>query len=76
MKSVIKDIPWNQYEEAIQAFVTSLLMPFTYSITNGIGAGFLTYTYAVLKILNRKSRELHWSMLGVSAAFVIYFLSL
>lgn len=74
MKSVIKDIPWNQYEEAIPAFVTSLLMPFTYSITNGIGAGFLTYT--VLKILNRKSRELHWSMLGVSAAFVIYFLSL
>jgi AGZA family xanthine/uracil permease-like MFS transporter len=74
MMSVIKDIPWNQYEEAIPAFVTALVMPFTYSITNGIGAGFLTYT--ILKILSGKRRELHWPMLGAFAAFIIYFLSL
>jgi adenine/guanine/hypoxanthine permease len=74
MMSVIKDIPWTQYEEAIPAFVTALIMPFTYSITNGIGAGLLTYT--ILKTLNGKRRELHWPMLGASAAFVIYFLSL
>jgi len=38
--------------------MTMLAMPFTWSITNGIGAGFVTY--AVIKLLRGRGRELHW----------------
>ena len=38
MMSVAREIAWDDYEEAIPAFVTMLVMPFTWSITNGIGA--------------------------------------
>jgi len=72
MLTVIKEIPWNDYEEGIPAFVTMIVMPFTYSITNGIGMGFIVYT--LLKLLAGKRREVHNLMLGASAAFVVYFL--
>src|SRR5881409_2508035 len=42
MMGIARDIPWEDYEEAIPAFVTMLTMPFTWSITYGIGAGFVT----------------------------------
>ncbi|MDR7616570.1 MAG: NCS2 family permease, partial [Armatimonadota bacterium] len=72
MMTVARDIPWTEYEEAIPAFVTMLVMPFTWSITNGIGAGFITYT--VLKVLSGKAREVRPLMWGAAAAFVVYFL--
>jgi AGZA family xanthine/uracil permease-like MFS transporter len=46
-------------------------MPFTYSITDGIGAGFVTY--CAIKLLRGKGREVHGMMYGTAAAFVIYF---
>ena len=52
MMSVVREIAWDDYDTAVPAFVTMLAMPFTWSITNGIGAGFITY--AVLKLLNGK----------------------
>ena len=64
-----RDIAWDDYEEAIPAFVTMLVMPFTWSITNGIGAGFVTYT--AIKALG--GRRVHWLMVLASAAFVVYF---
>lgn len=66
-----KDIRWNDYEIAIPAFLTMVLMPFTYSITVGIGAGFVSY--AVIKIGRGKARELHPLMWIVTALFVLYF---
>ena len=48
-----------------------LTMPFTWSITNGIGAGFVTYT--AIKVLNGKAGQLHWMVYAASAAFVLYF---
>ena len=47
------------------------LMPFTYSITNGIGAGFVAY--ALLKAIGGKSRDVSRPMWAATAAFVIYF---
>ena len=73
MMTVIREIPWNDYEEALPAFVTMIVMPFTYSITNGIGMGFIVYS--LLKLLAGKRREVHSLMLGASAAFVVYFLA-
>jgi AGZA family xanthine/uracil permease-like MFS transporter len=69
MMTTARDIAWDDYEEAIPAFVTMLVMPFTWSITNGIGAGFVTYT--AVKVLG--GRRVHWLMVLASAAFVVYF---
>jgi AGZA family xanthine/uracil permease-like MFS transporter len=71
MMTIVQDIPWTSYEEAIPAFVTLLLMPFTYSITNGIGAGFIAYT--LLKLTTGKVRELHPLLLLAATAFLVYF---
>lgn len=72
MMAIVKEIPWSDYEEGIPAFITMLAMPFTWSITNGIGAGFVTYT--AVKLLRGKAGEVHWMMFLVSLAFLIYFL--
>ena len=46
-------------------------MPFTYSITNGIGAGFVSYV--VLKVTSGRARDLHPLLWVVAALFVVYF---
>ena len=71
MMALARDLPWDDYEEAIPAFVTMLAMPFTWSITNGIGAGFVTWT--AIKVLNGKGARVHWMIYTASAAFVVYF---
>jgi AGZA family xanthine/uracil permease-like MFS transporter len=71
MMSVARDIAWDDYEDAIPAFVTMLVMPFTWSITNGIGVGFVTYV--VIKVLNGRARQVHWMLYLAALAFVLYF---
>jgi AGZA family xanthine/uracil permease-like MFS transporter len=46
-------------------------IPFTHSITNGIGAGFIAHTF--LKLVRGKGREVHPMMYGAALAFVVYF---
>jgi adenine/guanine/hypoxanthine permease len=71
MMTVARDIPWDDYEEAVPAFVTMLVMPFTWSITNGIGAGFVTFS--AIKLLAGRGSRVHWMVYAASAAFVVYF---
>jgi len=71
MMGIARDIPWDDYEEAIPAFMTMLVMPFTWSITNGIGAGFVTY--AAIKLLRGRGAQLHWMVYVACAAFIVYF---
>ena len=71
MMAIARDLAWDDYEEAIPAFVTMLVMPFTWSITNGIGAGFVTWT--AIKLLNGKAGRVHWMVYAASAAFAVYF---
>ena len=52
MMQQVKGIDWDDLEIAIPAFLTIVLMPFTYSITAGIGAGFVTYVF--IKIVLRQ----------------------
>jgi AGZA family xanthine/uracil permease-like MFS transporter len=47
-------------------------MPFTYSISDGIGAGFISFV--IVKLARGKAREIHWLMWLVSILFVVYFL--
>jgi len=71
MMTQIRHIDFTDYEIGIPAFLTMVLMPFTYSITNGIGAGFITYV--LIKAFNGKAREVPALLWVVSAAFVVYF---
>ncbi|MGL4175912.1 MAG: NCS2 family permease [Dermatophilaceae bacterium] len=71
MMQQVKSIDWDDVEIAIPAFLTIVLMPFTYSITVGIGAGFVAYT--LIKVVRGKSRDVHPMMWGVSALFLVYF---
>jgi len=67
----VSGIDWKNYEVAIPAFLTMILMPFTYSITVGIGAGFVSFV--VIKLALGKVRAVHPLMWGAAALFVIYF---
>jgi adenine/guanine/hypoxanthine permease len=71
MMQQVKGIDWDDLEIAIPAFLTIVLMPFTYSITVGIGAGFVTYVF--IKAVRGKAGEVHPLLWGVAAAFVVYF---
>ncbi len=71
MCSIVKDIPIGNFEEGFPALMTLVTMPFTYSITNGIGAGFVTYTF--IKLVRGKGHKVHGMMWGTAIAFVIYF---
>ncbi|MFI1471631.1 NCS2 family permease [Streptomyces wuyuanensis] len=67
----VRHIDWLSYEIAIPAFLTIAVMPFTYSITNGIGAGFIAYV--VLKTVVGKAREVHALLWVTAALFVVYY---
>ncbi|MFF5478563.1 NCS2 family permease [Streptomyces sp. NPDC012935] len=71
MMTQVKHIDWDKYEIAIPAFLTIAVMPFTYSITNGIGAGFLAYV--VIKTVLGKAKDIHWLLWGTSVLFLVYF---
>lgn len=72
MMTAVRSIDWTDYEIAIPAFLAIVLMPFTYSISTGIGAGFIAYV--LLKAVRGKARQVSPLMWGAAALFVIYFL--
>ena len=71
MMQQVKNIDWDDIEIAIPAFLTIVLMPFTYSISVGIGAGFIAYV--LIKAVRGKAGSLHPLMWLVSVLFVVYF---
>ena len=71
MVGFIKDIDFNDLEEGFPALLAIILMPLTYSITVGIGAGFVMHT--LIKVVKGKAAEVPLLMWIVSAAFVIFF---
>jgi AGZA family xanthine/uracil permease-like MFS transporter len=71
MMQQVKGISWNDLEIAIPAFLTIILMPFTYSITVGIGAGFLAYV--LIKVVRGKSALIHPLLWVIAALFLVYF---
>lgn len=71
MMQQVKDIDWDDMEIAIPAFLTIVLMPFAYSISAGIGAGFVAYV--LIKIVRGKLKEIHGLMWVIAVLFVVYF---
>jgi adenine/guanine/hypoxanthine permease len=71
MFTLVKDIPVAELEDGLPALLTMILMPLTYDITVGIGAGFISWV--LLKVVRGKLAEIHPLMWVVSIGFVIYF---
>jgi AGZA family xanthine/uracil permease-like MFS transporter len=72
MMTQIKSIDWEDYGIGIPAFLTIILMPFTYNISVGIGAGFVTHV--VIRAIQGRAKDVHPLLWFVSGLFMIYFL--
>ncbi len=71
MIAQIRDVDWSDFSVSLPVFLTVIVMPLTYSIANGIGAGFVSWV--VLRALSGKAREVKPLLWVVAAGFVLYF---
>jgi AGZA family xanthine/uracil permease-like MFS transporter len=66
-------IRWEEYDEAIPAFLTIVVMQFSLSITDGIAWGFISYT--LLKVVTGRARQLHWLVALFAVLFVVQYIA-
>ncbi len=71
MTGLLKGIDFDDVEEGLPALLAMILMPLTYSITVGIGAGFVMHV--IVKLFKGKVSEIHPLMWAVTVGFIIYF---
>ena len=71
MMRQVKEIDFADFSVGLPAFLTIVVMPFTYSIANGVGAGFISYV--LLHSATGRARQVHPLMWVVAAAFILYF---
>jgi AGZA family xanthine/uracil permease-like MFS transporter len=71
MAGLIKGINFDDLEEGFPALLAIILMPLTFSITVGIGAGFVMYV--LIKVVKGKLQEIHPLMWVVALAFIVFF---
>ena len=71
MFTLVKDIPVSDPEEGIPALLTMILMPLTYDITVGIGAGFISWV--LIKVVRGKVGAIHPLMWLVAISFLVFF---
>ena len=70
--STLRDLDWADAEASVPAVLAAIVMPFTFSIANGIAVGFISY--AVIKVVTGNARELHPAVGLLAAAGLLYFL--
>ncbi|HXU37303.1 MAG TPA: NCS2 family permease, partial [Blastocatellia bacterium] len=68
MKSV-RDIEWDDFTEALPAFLMIVVTPLTFSITDGIAFGFISY--ALLKLVTGRAKEAHWLIYVFALLFIV-----
>lgn len=68
----VVDIDFSDYTEALPAFLTILIMPLAYSISDGLAFGVISYV--VLKLLSGKHKQIHPAMYVIAGMFLIYFI--
>ena len=71
MMSAIKNIDWHDFEIALPCFLTIAVMPFAYSISDGIGFGFIAYT--IIKVCRGKAKEVPLLMYAISILFILMY---
>jgi AGZA family xanthine/uracil permease-like MFS transporter len=72
MAAHMKNVAWDQMEEALPAFLTVLMMPLTFSIASGIAAGFIVYP--ITKLFKGQGRDVHPVMYVLFFVFLAYFI--
>lgn len=72
MLEAIKDIDFTDWTEGFPAFMTIILMPFTYSIANGVAAGLVLYP--LMKIISGRTKEVHWIMYPLAVIVLIRYI--
>ncbi len=68
----LTELDWEDSTEVVPAAITALVMPFTYSIANGLAFGFITY--AALKLLTGRAKEVHWMVWLIAIVFLFKFI--
>ena len=74
MISSFAEIKWNDFDEAIPAFFAGIFMAFSYSISYGIGTGFIFY--CIVKICRKKAKEIHPILAVATLLFIVNFVLL
>jgi len=65
----VKKIAWDDLTEALPAFLALVLMPLTFSITEGIAVGFISYS--LLKVMRGRADEAHWMIHAFGVLFLV-----
>lgn len=71
MLKELTEVDWADTTEAIPAAITAVMMPFTYSIANGLAFGFISY--AAIKLFTGRARDVHWMVWIIAALFLFKF---
>ena len=71
MFGIAREFDWGDIDEMFPVLATLIVMPLTFTITNGIAAGFITYVF--LKVVRGRAREIHPLMWIVTIGFIIFF---
>jgi AGZA family xanthine/uracil permease-like MFS transporter len=69
MIRALKEIDWEDLTESIPAYLTMVLMPLTFSITDGMAVGFISYS--LLKLVTGKGQEVHWLIYVFAGLFAV-----
>ncbi|EMU89873.1 putative permease yicO [Escherichia coli MP021017.3] len=69
MTSSLARVNWDDFTESVPAFITTVMMPFTFSITEGIALGFMSY--CIMKVCTGRWRDLNLCVVGVAALFAL-----
>lgn len=72
MVSSLVKINWHDLTEATPAFITALMMPFAFAITEGVALGFISYV--ILKLFTGKFKELNICVIAVAILFILKFI--
>lgn len=72
MMTSVKSIQWEDYTESLPAFLTMIMMPLTFSITDGIAFGFISF--ALLKLVSGRGREVNAFVYAFAVLFVLRYL--
>lgn len=70
--AIVKDIDFDDWTEGFPAFLVIVLMPFTYSIANGISAGLVAYP--LVKIVSGRAKEVNWIMYVLAVLVLIRYI--
>ena len=72
MMTAVRFIPWEDFDEAIPAFLTILTLPLTFNISYGIGFGFISYV--LIKLGRGRPQDIHPLLYGVAVLFALAFI--